>query len=142
MRYYIRYREDLKWEEINRTQAAKWIIDDEQNDRWRLSMLTIPNLIRCNGVEIKVVGDNGEQPDAGTLNAVPDQFRERAVQYDRQQNMEAAFRMGQDIIRKAFSVMIGLYVLAFRVIWEILKWISKAVNEILEEERYSRAEIR
>lgn len=139
MRYYIRYREDLKWDEINRTQAAMWIVDDNPNNRWRLSMLTIPNYIKCNGVEIKVVGDNGEQPEERVFNAVPDQFRDKARQYDGQQTLEALFRNGKKIFRTAFSVMLNLYILAFKVIWEILKSIFRAINKIRENEGYERA---
>ncbi|MBR2741112.1 MAG: hypothetical protein IKD87_10655 [Oscillospiraceae bacterium] len=139
MRYYIRYREDLKWEEINRTQAAMWIVDDNPDNRWRLAMLTIPNFIRCNGVEIKVVGDHGEQPDARTLNAVPDQFRDKARQYDGMQNLEAALEMGKKVFRQAFSVVLNLYVFAFKVSWEILKRIFRAIEEMREEERYGKS---
>lgn len=93
-------------------------------------------------VEIKVVGDHGEQSDARTLNAVPDQFRDKARKYNGMQNLEAVLEMGKKIFRQAFSVVLNLYVFAFKVIWEILKRIFRAIEEMREEENYRRAEIR
>ena len=127
MKYYIRYREDLKWEEINRTQAAKWLMDDR----------------RSNGVEIKVVGDNGEQPDE----RMP--YTDRYNRDDWQEELErlmdkliGVFRNGDQWIWKAIAFMFRLYFLMLQMIFRIMKKIFRAIVEVIEEERYRYADNR
>ncbi|MBP0968795.1 MAG: hypothetical protein J5744_01475 [Oscillospiraceae bacterium] len=143
MKYYIRYREDLKWEEINRTQAAKWLMDDRRSNETILSMLAKPNYIRSNGVEIKVVGDNGEQPDE----RMP--YTDRYYRNDWQEEMErltdkliGVFRNGDQVIWKALGFMIRLYFIALQLIFRIMKKIFRAIMEVIEEERYMYADNR
>lgn len=143
MKYYIRYREDLKWEEINRTQAAKWLMDDRRSNETILSMLAKPNYIRSNGVEIKVVGDNGEQPDE----RMP--YTDRYNRDDWQEELErlmdkliGVFRNGDQWIWKAIAFMFRLYFLMLQMIFRIMKKIFRAIVEVIEEERYRYADNR
>ena len=137
MRYYIRYREDLKWEEINRTQAAMWVLDESPDNRWRLSMLTIPNYIKCNGVEIKVVGDNGEQPDEEYPNAVPNEFIDRSMRYEGLRDAaRTAFNVGKKILWTVFSFVFHLYIFLVEIIWKIAKLLIAETVRIIKEEQY------
>ena len=136
MKYYIRYRDDLRWEEINRTQAAMWVIDERCDNKWRLSMLTIPNYIKCNGVQIKVVGDNGEQPDERYYNKGPNEFVDRSIQYEGLRcAARTAFRIGKKIFWTAFSFVFHLYIFLLEIIWKITKLLFTETVRIIKEEQ-------
>ena len=93
-----------------------WVIDENSDYRWRLSMLTVPNYIKCNGVEIKVVGDNCEQPDEGYYNTVPNEFIDRSIQYEGLRDaVRTAFKVGKKIIWTFFSFVFHLYVFLLEI---------------------------
>ena len=70
MRYYRRQYNSSEWKRISWFTALLMLKRPRSwcPVRWHIDMLMVPNIIYCADAELKVTGDNGEQPIKGLTN--------------------------------------------------------------------------